>query len=86
MALKVNGVVETKNFPVGEVRLDHEGKGYFHTFTDDELVSLGFKKKEEVKEVNLDLNNDGKIDHKDASIASKVMNVVKKKKMRNKKQ
>lgn len=34
------------------------------------------KKKVEPK-VNLDLNNDGKIDDKDASIASKVMNAVK---------
>ena len=35
---------------------------------------------EEVKEEVLDLNKDGKVDTKDASIASKVMNAVKKSK------
>lgn len=46
----------------------------------DEVKSLG-----ETPEINLDLNNDGKVDSKDASIASKVMNSIKKKKKSNKK-
>ena len=41
-------------------------------------------KKEPKEEVNLDLNNDGIINTKDASIAGKVMNEVKKNKKKNK--
>lgn len=41
-------------------------------------------KKEDIKQVenkvNLDLNNDGKVDKKDGKIASKVMNAIRKKK------
>ena len=42
----------------------------------------GSKKK---SDVDLDLNDDGKVDEKDAGIASKVMNVIKKKKKKSKK-
>jgi len=34
-----------------------------------------------VEEIKLDLNNDNKIDHEDASIAGKVLNEVKKQKV-----
>lgn len=46
-------------------------------------VSVQMKEKKE--EVNLDLNNDGKVDKKDASIAGKVLNVTKKKRTYKKK-
>ena len=42
-------------------------------------------KKGKKKKVKLDLNGDGKVDSKDASLASKVMNAVKKKKRSKKK-
>jgi DNA-directed RNA polymerase subunit RPC12/RpoP len=45
----------------------------------DEVVVIG-KKKEQAKKEDLDLNNDGKVDKKDARIASKVMNAVRKRK------
>ena len=52
-----------------------------YTVSDSEPVQ-SIKKEESI---NLDLNNDGKIDAKDASIASRVMNAVKNKKKSSKK-
>lgn len=46
MALMVSSMEkkeEENKIPVGETRLDSEGKGYFHVFTEDEIAE---KKKE----------------------------------------
>ena len=45
-----------------------------------ELPEVQEVKDKSKSKVNLDLNGDGKIDKEDASIASKVMNAIKKKK------
>jgi len=48
-------------------------------------IKEGIEKKEKVaKEDNLDLNGDGKVDNKDASIASKVLHRFKKNKKEKK--
>jgi len=46
----------------------------------DETKQFGNKKVSSIEEINLDLNNDGVVDAKDASIAGKVLNKVKGKK------
>ena len=53
-----------------------------------DIIAKGGKLEEEEKKpvkVNLDLNGDGVVDKKDASIAGKVMAEIKKKKRRNSK-
>ena len=48
----------------------------------EKLKELG---ESDSEELDLDLNNDGKVDEKDASIASKVMNKIKKDKKKKSK-
>lgn len=80
MALTTNMVRQEKEEQrVGERRFDVEGKGYFHTFTKDEMdkkyvVEI---KQFEKEELDMDLNKDGKVDKKDLSIAAKVMRKAK---------
>ena len=91
MVLSVNNLkIEKKDIrAVGEVRMDAEQKGYFHTFTKDELEKKygvevkAFDKAE--AEDDIDLNNDGKVDEKDVTLASKVMRKAKSIKSRSKK-
>ena len=70
--------VKTKD---GMVTMEKDGvaefENWYKSHSDLEEYQ-GTKQVKKSKKVNLDLNNDGKIDKKDSKIASKVMNAVKK--------